>query len=137
MTSPERQCGKTRLLEVIELLVPEPWRVELPSEAVAYRHIHAKMPTLLLDEVDTTFNVRTRDRYEGLRALLNAGNRRGSHVPRCIGSSGKLVNFNVFCPKVLAGIGMLPDTVADRSVPIRLERRRQATDRIERLPRAR
>jgi hypothetical protein len=29
----------------------------------------------------------------------------------------------VFCPKAVAGIGELPDTVADRSIPIRLRRR--------------
>jgi hypothetical protein len=31
--------------------------------------------------------------------------------------------FEVFGPKVLAGIGVLPDTIVDRSLPIRLKRR--------------
>src|SRR5205823_254720 len=44
-------------------------------------------------------------------------------VPRCVGATSKIINFRVYCPKVLAGIGTLPDTVADRSVPIRLARR--------------
>jgi Protein of unknown function (DUF3631) len=123
ITSPERQCGKTRLLEVLEILCARAWRVELPSEAVLYRHVHQTVPTLLLDEIDAVFNPRSADRYEGHRGLLNAGNRRGSSVPRCIGSSNKIVNFKVFCPKALAAIGTLPDTVADRAVPIRLARR--------------
>jgi hypothetical protein len=60
---------------------------------------------------------------EGLRALLNAGNRPGTKVPRCVGPSQELRSFEVFCPKALAGIRDLPDTVADRAIPIRLKRR--------------
>lgn len=123
VTSPEKQCGKTRLLEVLELLVARPWKVVAPSEAVMYRYIHASMPTLLLDEVDTIFNPRTQDRYEPHRTLLNAGHRRGTTVPRMNGVSS-ISEFRVFCAKVLAGIGTLPDTVADRSIPIRLQRRK-------------
>lgn len=123
VTSPERQCGKSRLLELLHEIVPRPWMAVTPSDAVVYRYIDAVMPTLLLDEVDTIFNERTADRYEGLRAILNAGHRRGAQVPRCVGPSQELKAFNVFCAKVLAGIGTLPDTVADRVIPIRLQRR--------------
>jgi Protein of unknown function (DUF3631) len=123
VTSPEKQCGKSRLLEVLELLVREPWSAIGPSEAVMFRNIHFKTPTLLLDEVDTLFNPKTADRYEGHRAILNAGHRKGSRVPRCVGPKQEIQEFRVFCPKVLAGIGNLPETVADRAIPIRLKRR--------------
>jgi hypothetical protein len=125
VTSPERQCGKSRLLEVLRELVARPWLAVCPSDAVVYRHIQNGKPTLLLDEVDTIFTPRNADRYEGLRALLNAGNRRGATVPRCVGTSNKVDHFSTFCPKVLAGIGTLPDTVADRSIPVRLSRRKR------------
>jgi hypothetical protein len=123
VTSPEKRAGKTRLLEVLELLVPRSWRVVQPSEAVLYRKIAADQPTLLLDEVDAIFRDKSAT-YEGLRALLNAGNRRGVTVPRCIGEGKvqQVKEFPVFCPKVLAGIGTLPETVADRSIPLRLAR---------------
>ena len=124
VTSPEKQCGKSRLLEVLDLLVPRPWMTVTPSEAVVFRYIDKRMPTLLLDEVDTIFNPRTADKYEGLRSLLNSGHRRGARVSRCVGATGNIAEFSVFSAKVLAGIGTLPDTVADRSVPIRLERRK-------------
>jgi hypothetical protein len=120
--SPEKRSGKSRLLEILALLVPTPWKAISPSEAVVYRSIDAETPTLLLDEVDAIF-VRGREQTEGLRALLNAGNARGTTVPRCIGNSHQVRRFRVFCPKVLAGIGELPDTVADRSIPIRMRRR--------------
>ena len=40
----------------------------------------------------------------------------------------KLRDFRMFCPKVLAGIGDLPDTVADCSIPIRMERKRRGDE---------
>lgn len=135
VTSPEKRSGKTRLLDVLELLVARAWRAVAPSEPVVYRKIEADAPTLLLDEVDTIFGRgRAAQQYEGLRALLNAGYRRGSKVPRCVGEGRKVTvqEFEVFCPKALAGIGDLPDTVADRSIPIRLSRR-APTEPVERF----
>lgn len=123
VTSPEKRCGKTRLLDVLELVVARPWRTITPSEAVLYRKIEAVMPTLFLDETDAIFNLRNNN-TEPLRALLNAGNRRGTAVPRCVGPRQQLVDFNIFCAKALAGIGALPDTVVDRSIVIRMTRKR-------------
>lgn len=123
VTSPQRQCGKSRLLELLELLVPRSWMAITPSEAVIYRYIDSSMPTLLLDEVDAIFAPKNGDRYEGIRAILNAGHRRGATVPRCVGTSLTPQNFRVYCAKVLAGIGVLPDTITDRSIPIRLQRK--------------
>src|SRR4029077_2436390 len=47
VTSPEKRCGKTRLFDVLELVVARPWRVVMPSEAVLFRKIEATTPTLL------------------------------------------------------------------------------------------
>jgi hypothetical protein len=122
VTSAEKRSGKTRLLDVLELLVARPWRAITPTEAVVFRKIERDGPTLLLDEVDAIFGPKARE-HEGLRALLNAGNRRGTRVPRCVGPTHALQEFEVFCPKALAGIGELPDTLADRAVAIRLKRK--------------
>lgn len=37
VTSPEKQCGKSRLLETTELLVAQPWQTVLPSGSRAPR----------------------------------------------------------------------------------------------------
>jgi hypothetical protein len=124
ISSPTKQCGKSRLLDVLELVTARAWRTITPSEAVLYRKIDQVAPTLLLDETDAIFANRNGD-TEPLRALLNAGNRRGTAVPRCVGPTQTLVDFQVFCAKALAGIGNLPDTIADRSVRIRMERKRR------------
>jgi hypothetical protein len=121
--SPEKQCGKTRLLDCLELLVAKPWRAISPSEAVLFRKIEKDQPTLLFDEVDTIFSRNKEERNEGLRALLNAGFERKATIPRCVGKNFEVQDFAVFCPKALAGIRELPDTVQDRSIPIKLARR--------------
>jgi hypothetical protein len=123
--SPEKRCGKTRLLECTELLVPRPRAFVRPSEPVLFRTIEREKPTLLLDEVDTIFGgtgKRDKDASEGLRAVLNAGFQAGAKIPRCVGKDFDIQEFSVFCPKVIAGIGRIPDTVRDRSIEIKLVR---------------
>ena len=123
--SPEKRCGKTKLLDCLELLAAKIWRAVSPSEAVLYRKIECDGPTLLLDEVDTVFSGNKDERKEPVRALLNAGFERKAQVPRCVGqgSNYQVQEFAVFCAKAFAGIGRLPDTVSDRCIPIRLIRR--------------
>jgi Protein of unknown function (DUF3631) len=133
ITSPEKRSGKTRLLEVLELLTREPLPTANISDAALFRVVAAKRPTLLFDEVDVVFKVRER---EELRGLLNAGYRRGAVAHRMGGANNRtLETFPVFCPKALAGIGnCLPDTLIDRSIPIRLQRRTRQ-ERVERFRR--
>jgi hypothetical protein len=125
VTSAEKQSGKSRLLEVLDVLVRNPIQVAHISEAALYRTISEEMPTLLFDELDAVFGKNAGSQNEGLRGILNAGYRRGASVRRCVGEGKKLrvEKFDVYCPKVLAGIGQLPDTLSDRGIHIRLQRR--------------
>jgi hypothetical protein len=126
-TSAEPESGKTRLLEVLRELVKEPIATVNISDAALFRVIEAKAPTLLFDEVDAIFSEQARARgvRDDLRALLNAGYRRGERVYRMGGGNKiKLETFAVFCPKALAGLGSLPPTLASRCLRIELKRRR-------------
>ena len=126
ITSAEMGSGKTRLLECLELLVPHPWRCILATGPALFTRLDQQPHgTLLMDEVDTIFGPRAGSSAEAQRAILNAGNRRGTTVPRVIVGrmSRTVVDYKVFGPKVVAGIGRLPGTVADRSIVIRMERR--------------
>lgn len=125
ITSPDPECGKSRLLEVLQELVARPWMAVRPSEAVAYRNINDRRPTLLLDEVDTLFSPRQEGQHEGLRAILDAGHRRGATVPRSADFGKRVEEFSPYCAKALAGIGSLPDSVARRAIYIRLQRKRK------------
>jgi hypothetical protein len=132
--SPEKRSGKTRAQEVDELLVACPWRVTSASEAAIFRKISKDRPTLLLDEIDAIFGSFS-ERTEPLRAILNAGNRPGATVARCVGEKGDQVReFPIYCAKALAGIdtGRLPDTIRDRGIKIAM-RRRTAAEPVERL----
>lgn len=135
VTSPEKRSGKTRLLEVLELLVREPLLTMNISDAALYRSIKELNPTLLFDEIDAIFSAKARDR-EDLRGLLNSGYRRGAVVPRMGGAKmTTLEYFPVFGAKVFAGIGdCLPDTIVDRAIQIRLQRRTrdEVVDRFRR-----
>jgi hypothetical protein len=133
--SPEKRCGKTRLLECLELLVPKPRPMIRPTEPVLFRTIRKEKPTLLLDEIDTIFSRDADETAEGLRAVLNAGFQSGekANVPRCVGNAHGVEYFNVFCPKVLAGIGKIPDTVRDRSLDIKLVRQANDEEKAERF----
>lgn len=124
VVSPELGSGKTRVLEVLELLVPEAMLSLSASPAAIFRTLSDRQITLLFDEVDTIWKHRGKDdNNEDLRALLNAGYRRGATIPRCVGPRHEVQHFAVFCSAALAGIGDLPDTIMSRSVIIRMKRR--------------
>jgi hypothetical protein len=83
--SPERGSGKTRALEVTEPLVPNPVHAVNVSPAYLFRKVgdeECGRPTILYDEVDTLFGSKVTDTGE-VRALLNAGHRRGAVARRC------------------------------------------------------
>ena len=123
ITSPEKRSGKTRLLEVLELLVARPWLTGHVTAACLVRKIDAEQPTLLLDESDAAF-AGDKEYAEALRGVLNTGHRRGGVASCCVGKGAdtRFKDFATFCPKAIAGIGKLPDTVSDRAIPIRLQR---------------
>lgn len=123
LLSPEPGSGKTRTLEVLDLLVPRPMHALNSSAAPIFRSIDTARPTLLFDEVDALWGRGKDDNAEDLRALLNAGHRRGASIPRCVGPSHAVQHFPVFAATALAGLGDLPDTLMSRSIPIRMRRR--------------
>jgi hypothetical protein len=122
--SPERRSGKTRLLECLRLIVREPVPMAGASIAALFRLVEERHPTLLMDEVDAHFGKRGPD-TEDLRGLLNNGHRRGIPYWRVVGDGKKMhvESFDVYCPKAIASIGRLPDTVQDRSIVVALKRR--------------
>ena len=59
-----------------------------------------------------------------LRGLVNGSQRRDlAYVMRTVGDDYEPRLFGTWCAKAISGIGSLPDTVLDRSLLIRLERR--------------
>jgi hypothetical protein len=131
--SPEPGSGKTRALEISELLVPNAVETVNMSPAYLFRRIGAEvgLPTLLIDEVDALFTGKSQT-SEDIRSLLNAGHRRGATVGRCVmhGKVAVTEECPSFCAVALAGLGYLPDTRMTRSVVIRM-RRRAPQEKVE------
>lgn len=124
LLSPEPGSGKTRVLEILELLVREPMAVLNASAAPIFRTIEAERPTLLFDEVDAIFGRHGKDDpAEDLRALLNAGHRKGARIPRCVGPKHDVHLFEVYAAVAMAGLGDLPETLMSRSIVVRMRRR--------------
>lgn len=125
--SPEKRSGKSLLLEVLEMLAANPVLAANVSPAALYRVVHLERPTLLLDEVDAIFPKGRSSGDSGkedLRGLLNAGYRSTGMAMRInMRSTDQIERFSAFCPKALAGIGDLPDTIADRCMVIALQRK--------------
>jgi hypothetical protein len=129
LLSPEKQCGKSRVLELLDLLCAGAETLSDASAAYLYRRIGAENRppvTILLDEADAIWKRGKSDEAaEALRSIVNAGHRRNATVGRVEmnGTSAKLTRFPVYAPAAVAGIGTLPDTILDRAVIIRMRRR--------------
>ncbi|MEY2427903.1 MAG: hypothetical protein QOJ40_788 [Verrucomicrobiota bacterium] len=150
--SPEKRCGKTTLLSVLSELVNRPVVAANISPPAFFRVIEEMQPTLLIDETDTFLR-----RNDELGGILNAGyktstayvvrvvhqggdntlsydggqNENGVQRPEGKSESG-LKRFSCWCPKAMASIDRLPDTLADRCIIIRMQRK-QEDEECERL----
>jgi hypothetical protein len=123
--SPEKESGKTRGLEVLELLTPNPLSIINTTIAAVFRLLATEPTTVLFDEIDAIFGARAAREHEDLRALLNAGYRRGATVARVVGEGKKMEvqRFPVFAATAMAAIGNLPDTIESRAIIIPMRRR--------------
>jgi Protein of unknown function (DUF3631) len=119
---PEKRCGKSRLLDIVEALCRDPFITVNSSTAAVYRSISDDPPTMLVDEADTIFGPKA-DGNEDLRGLLNAGHQRNRPAKRYDAATNRVQSIPTFAMAALAGIGTMPDTIEDRAVVIRMRRR--------------
>lgn len=119
ITAPEKRCGKTVMLGVLARLACRPLAVSNIAPAALFRALELWTPTLLIDEVDAFLAA-----HDEARGILNAGfTRDTAFVIRCVGDEHTPTRFNVWGAKALCGIGKIADTLADRSIPLRLRRK--------------
>ncbi|WP_320780228.1 DUF3631 domain-containing protein [Streptomyces sp. CRN 30] len=123
VVGPTKGCGKSRLLDVLHETVHKPMMTVNTSPAVVFRVIGKNPPTLLVDEADTIFGPKAGDK-EDLRGLLNAGHQRNRPAWRISGPERQVTSFPTFAMAALAGIGDLPDTIMDRAVVLRMQKRK-------------
>ena len=113
--------------------MPAPAVGRVDSAAVIYRVISLVKPTFLLDEADTYVSGDNPDRNSSV-AIINSGHERNGMAWRMVGEGRAMepVAFPTFAPMAIAGIGKLKDTIVDRSITIRLQRRLKG-EKLERF----
>ena len=150
--SPQKRCGKTTLLTVLSEVVNRPIVAANISSPAFFRVIEEMQPTLMIDEADTALH-----RNDELRGILNSGyKRKTAYVVRVATEMGKrerigegemgeengldararrsrLVRYSSWCPKAIATIKHLPETLQDRCIVILMHRKKQG-EACERLP---
>jgi hypothetical protein len=125
ISSPEFRCGKTTLVDLLANLTCRSLSCSNISPAAVYWTIDAVKPTLLLDEMDAAFSLGPAT--EELRGVLNSGHARsGAYIVRLLPVGQGVFEprrFSTFTPIVHALIGKLPSTLADRAIPIAMQRK--------------
>lgn len=122
-TSADPGSGKSRALELTELFAFNATHSVGGSTAWMVRTSSASPGTMLIDEYDTIFALGRNSNNEFMRAILNAGHRRGPTVGRVDKlPSGAMqpASFDPFGAVALAGLGSLPATIRDRSIIVRM-----------------
>lgn len=126
VVSPEKRCGKSRLIDVAEATCSRSVvTVNISVAALAREISEENPPTLFIDEADTIFGPKASDSHEDLRGIVNSGHQRGRPYIRYDITTRKNEHLPTFSMAMLAGIGDLPDTIMDRSVVVRMRRRAQ------------
>jgi hypothetical protein len=131
--SPEKRCGKTRLLAVLRLIAFNAAPITaVPTEAQLFRGAATSGGAQLFDEVEGLQG--DRERFEALISVLNVGFERGGVVSRLEkrGDRFEEQRYEVYAPRALAGIGRLSETLADRAIPVFMTRKRR-DERVARL----
>jgi len=107
--------GKTRALECLHRLCYRAVMAGSITAAALFRSVEAWHPTLLLDETE----IYTKEQFLEVRALLNAGYRRGQYAIRIVGNEQgvpKIGLFDVFGFKALSGTKALVGTLQSRCI---------------------
>lgn len=119
LTSPVFRCGKSSTLVILSCLTNRALLAGNITSASLFRGVEAWHPTLIVDEADRF--VAANDEMAG---LLNAGWTRGTaFVVRVEGDRNEPRLFSAWCPKAIAAIGTLSETIEDRSIRVSLDRK--------------
>lgn len=115
-------CGKSRLLDVLGLLVCNPIHSSNLTAPSLFRTLHTQGGTVLFDEAER-LNDKTPDAGE-IRSILLAGYKRGGQAMRLekVGDGFQPTAFEVYGPKAIAGIASMPAALASRCIRIMMLR---------------
>lgn len=130
ISSPDKRCGKSTLLEILEVFAHRALMASNISSSAVFRCIELFTPTLILDEADTFMK-----NNPEMNGILNAGHKkRMAFTVRNEAVDGNYIptRFNVWCPQIIAGIGRQQGTLHDRSICIDMKRKtdKETVDKV-------
>jgi hypothetical protein len=125
ITGPTKECGKTSLAMVIAKMVKRPLPSDIISAASIFRLCELYHPCFVLDEAQDI------SLESDLWLVLKAGHTPDKPAIRCNATTNEPEEFDTFCPKLVAGIGLVGGSqILSRSIIIEMERKGR-----EKLPR--
>jgi putative DNA primase/helicase len=130
LVSPAPRCGKTNVMTILYYLTPRSELASNISPSAVFRYVEAVRPTLLMDEADSFVKGN-----EEMRGILDSGHTRtGAQTIRNVEVNGeyKAHRFSTWAPKAIATIKSLANTLEDRSIIVKLQRKSKAA-KVERL----
>jgi DNA polymerase I-like protein with 3'-5' exonuclease and polymerase domains len=116
--SPEKGCGKSTVLDTLELLVQKAFLCITATVASLFRTTTQYHPSFLIDE-SKEFGKNNDD----LRAFACAAYERGRTVPRINPNTLEVELFETFSWLTLASVEALDETIEDRAITIFLKRK--------------
>jgi putative DNA primase/helicase len=132
VTSPEKECGKSTLGELMNHLCANATTPGGMSAASMFRRIERVRPTLLLDEWDTLSD----ENRQAALNVLNTGFKWNGVYTICVGDDHEDRDFHTFCPKAIFGLSekKLPDTTRSRCFLLTLQKK-LPSERVDKLTR--
>ena len=125
--SAEKQSGKTLCMQLLSMLCDSPAHTVGFTANSLTRRIDGPISTVLLDEFQATIGTRNRPKSPALRAVLSSGFNCGA------GYTDAKHERNTFAPKAFAGMGQLPEALADRSISIILKPLNPREEKVQRF----
>ncbi len=126
--SAERRCGKSRLMRLlcrVGFNASPP--TTHPTEAQLYREAARRSGLQAFDEMESLQGGGDKERLGSLISVLNAGFEQGGAVSRQEKRGERFVQvlYEVYAPRVIAGIAGLKNTLEDRNLTVVMFRRRR------------
>lgn len=115
----DKGSGKTKCLQIAQKLCFNSLMSSDISKPSLFRAIEASSATLLIDEAE---NLKGYKKDDDLIKLLNAGYKRGNPVVRINLNTFEPQSFDVYSPKILAGIRGIDAVLEDRCIVLQMIR---------------
>jgi Protein of unknown function (DUF3631) len=126
VSAPTKNCGKSRLAELLSFSSNNPVLAASCTPAAIYRTLAESESTFLFDEAEKMSS----EVKDLMHSVINSGYRRGQTIRRAAPEGG-YDEYPTYCPKAFFSIGDLNDTLRSRSIVIHLRRAGMVHERMK------